>query len=462
MTMRTGKLRPVVALLAGLAWGPTAQAGPRGIAVEAVNPMPSFAVRVDVGRADRTYKEGAELHVRVRSQKAGHLYLFYIDAGEKVSCIFPNVLQPDNRIAAETNVAVPAPAAAFRFRIRAPFGREVLKAVVTQRPIAALSIKELTKANATPITPAQFKSIFTDRGVEVEPVSGRVRYRPECRHKYREWAEHHVVIWTRAADATPPPRAARRVGVFIGISKFQDRKIRPLRVGDKDAVRMAAVMKAEGKLDEAVLLLDEKATLAAIEEQVLRRLPAATRPGDLVVLYWSGHGGQMASADGVGLDEFLVPYDGRLGAADTLRSTMLLDKTFGRWVQALDGRKVIVILDACHAGGHAAGTPKAAKGTARGFFEKALGYMREIDQKEAAVLASSLSSEVSYERREADLSVMTFFLVEKLRAGGPVTLTAAFDHVKVKVPVYMRERFPGRTQTPVLMDRTTPPVYLRP
>jgi hypothetical protein len=42
-----------------------------------------------------------------------------------------------------------------------------------------------------------------------------------------------------------------------------------------------------------------------------------------------------------------------------------------------------------------------------------------------------------------------------------VTLTQAFEYVKVQVPAYVEKTYPGTTQTPVLVDQTTRPLYLR-
>lgn len=55
---------------------------------------------------------------------------------------------------------------------------------------------------------------------------------------------------------------------------------------------------------------------------------------------------------------------------------------------------------------------------------------------------------------------MTHYLVEKLKAGDP--LEDAYDGVKSLVPEYVQRKFPGTTQKPVLVNHTTPPVWLRP
>lgn len=88
---------------------------------------------------------------------------------------------------------------------------------------------------------------------------------------------------------------------------------------------------------------------------------------------------------------------------------------------------------------------------------------KDIGQQETGLLTSAKASQVAFVRREGDLSAMTYFLARLLEESpSPVTLTAAYEHVKVKVPAYIQEKFPGAIQTPILIDYTTSPIYLRP
>jgi uncharacterized caspase-like protein len=263
----------------------------------------------------------------------------------------------------------------------------------------------------------------------------------------------------------------RRVGAFIGVSNYLDAEIRPLKAAHHDAQACADALRQYGQFDETIVLLNEKATLRNIQRVLREGLPAVTGPGDLVIIYWSGHGGRTSNLDGTepdGYDEYLVPYDGRLEPAAAVRSTMLLDKTFGRWVQELDGRRLVVIIDACHSGGQTQAAVKALTAGApatpfrKFFFATMWKRTKDIGQRETAVLASSRATQVSFERRGGELSVMTHFLVEKLaNSTGPVTLLEAVDYLKAQVPAFVEKNYPGTIQTPVFVDQTTPPVYLR-
>jgi hypothetical protein len=148
---------------------------------------------------------------------------------------------------------------------------------------------------------------------------------------------------------------------------------------------------------------------------------------------------------------------------------MVLDDTFGRWIQELDGRRVLVVLDTCHSGGQGqekslrtASTPAAPARGAFDFLDGELARMKDIGQRETALLASSAASQVSFERREGDLSTMTYFLLGQLQADSrPLELKDAFAGLQSDVAKYVEATFPGTTQTPVLVNNLASPLYLR-
>lgn len=429
----------------------------RSVMVEAVNERPAFMVRVDVDHPNRIYRDGEVMRVYVTSEKAGYLYLLYCAADDTTTCLFPNQLQKDNRIKAHDRIVVPTSDAPFRLRIAGPLGNEVLKAFVTLRPLSKKGLDALI---------AHGKPSLSLEGVKAVIVEARER-------SSANWAEHHVCIKT-VPEGTRTVAKRRRVGLFVGVREYEDDKIDPLAVCHRDARSMCAVMGRLGRLDETILLVDQQATLANIRNAMCERLPALTRPGDTVIIYWSGHGGRCADDNGDEpdeYDEYLVPYDGRWGRLDTIRKTMLLDDLFFRWIQGMDGRKVVLILDTCHSGGQAKGIgsgkglrqPEQPAGSQFDFLDGELYRTKDIGQRETAMLASAHATQKAFERPDGDLSVMTHFLIELLESNGSsVTLPQAAAHVKREVPAYVKKRFPGATQTPVLLDNTTPPVYLKP
>jgi len=337
-----------------------------------------------------------------------------------------------------------------------------------------------------PMDPGALGRLILAEGAQARLSGVRAIYVEEAKDT-GDWAEHHVKIVTQeptqgsatglgptsinddntipaAVERADPTGPGRRVGVFIGVSQYVDERIRDLRVCHRDASEVAKVLRQHGQIGQGWVLLDEQATRGAIEQTIRSKVAAATRPGDSVIIYWSGHGSRCADDGGDeqdGFDEFLVPHDGNLDSVATIRKTMIMDDTFGRWIQELDGRRVVIVLDTCHSGGQSSGQKSIP--TAFDFLDGELTRIKDIGQRDTALLASSTSSQVSFERKEADLSTMTYFLVEQLRtAQGPVTLTETFGQLKKSVTDYVTKTFPGTTQTPILVNNLSSPFLLRP
>jgi serine/threonine protein kinase len=153
------------------------------------NPKAAFEVSVEVDHADRVYRGppagsdryGEVVHVTVQSAKAGYLYLIYQSADGGLTCLYPNKVQQDNKIPADTKVAIPHPDARFRLRVGPPYGKELLKAVVTLAPRKPedFGVASFTEGDFTPLQPPVLKSVF----VELEKTPA-------------DWAEHRTQITT--------------------------------------------------------------------------------------------------------------------------------------------------------------------------------------------------------------------------------------------------------------------------
>jgi hypothetical protein len=452
---------------------------PRALVIEGVNDNAPWMVRVSVDHPDRIYQLGEKVKVTVRSEEKGYLYLFNIDSSGESFCLFPNEHQKDNRIAADRDVLIPQ--GKFSLEIVAPVGKELIKAIVTKEPLQSLKLTDLTDAKG-------FKKLTTRnvKALVLEAVTGNKndgsqeqtvqeikdkekQQKPEqFQQQARKWAENQIEIIT--TDSKPPEAVQKRVGLFIGINKFKDPSIPTLKCSRKDAEDMARTMLATKAVEQARSLLDADATLANIQKAITQDLPAKTQPGDTIVIYWSGHGGRCADTTGKEKDEqceYLVPHDSLLASEE---STMLLNRTFARWIQGLEGRKVIVILDTCHSGGQIAGT-KALKGdslrlarilkpkqtvgapTASHMLANVMLRAKHIGHKDAVVLASCTPRQYSFERHEEDNGVMTYFLLDFLqKQPGPLTIEQAHKSIAPKVKKYVEDKLEGSSQDPVYTD----------
>lgn len=120
---RTGLVVPV----AGVALDPVDL-------LRAENPEQAFAVTLEPVDGTVRVPEGTPIRVRVTSERAGFLTLVSQDEAGRVTVLYPNRYAPGARLTAGEPTVFPA-RSEFRFVARAPFGREVLKALVTPMPL---------------------------------------------------------------------------------------------------------------------------------------------------------------------------------------------------------------------------------------------------------------------------------------------------------------------------------------
>lgn len=279
---------------------------------------------------------------------------------------------------------------------------------------------------------------------------------------------------------------------MIGINKYQDRTINTLEVCENDAKAFANICtKCLGVAEnDCILLTNEDVTLQRLQAG-FNALKECTKPGDVIFIYWSGHGGQTASTNRQGqgsYDQFLVPYDG-----DTTKpfDTMLMEDTFGYWALQLNGRKIAMFLDACHSGGMAANAKSIGlnsgksemgglKGRIFGSGSKGLSGEQEstnrdyvcmfgfgnfkrsksLGQTGLYILASSSYDQISFEGE--DMSVMTKYLVETIENGsGSLTHKDLKPMIATKVLDYVKKTHQVQ-QTVVEQDDLDPGLTLKP
>ena len=457
--------------------GPTA---PGSLHASLRNGQPSFLVRAEVDHTSHEYQEGDALSVRVISEVDAYLYVLYQQADGKVFQIFPNRAQPKNRVKAKSWVAIPSGDELFRWKIVPPFGKEVIKVVAARTPINVLADSSLSKERFNPVQSAQLK------GAEDELTKGSPT----------RWAECATEI-TTTARRPGVPTSGRRFGVFVGVSKYRyndiieraskGEEVLNLPGCDNDAMLMDGIFRAAGKLDGGLLLVNEKATRANIELAITQWLPSVSRPGDTVFIYHSSHGTQIPDDYGDEgktdkQDEVLLTHDfadyrvlmasahfatrDKVPIGDDVkrlismsvdvagpqpdakdehekwadrvndflaRKTGISDDLLGHWIQELDGRQVIVILDTCHSGGFASREKSLVDDGAKPafrFMDRTVSRLKDIGQRDVALLASCASSESSLTASidGKGFGLMTAcLLVGIAQARGPVELKQAYE-----------------------------------
>lgn len=231
------------------------------------------------------------------------------------------------------------------------------------------------------------------------------------------------------------PTLANAHALIVGIANYQSINSLPGSVlADASAMRAAL---ADETLcayppGNVTLLLDGAATQAGLR-QALADLAASTDPDSTAFVYISSHGGRIESGPHAG--EYLLPVDTAYTSEDALAQSAISGPEFTAALAAIPARKLVVVLDCCHAGG--VGQPKDASPAPKIGFSDA--YLETLKSgRGRVILASSRSNELSWILPGADNSLFTSHLLAGLKggangAGGVIRIFDLFDYVQPRV-----------------------------
>jgi hypothetical protein len=215
--------------------------------------------------------------------------------------------------------------------------------------------------------------------------------------------------------------------VIVGISRYSHPKIPKLTVSDKDARDFADFLLTQKKLFRNVhltLLCNEEATRTELEKNLYYKLRRSGKD-DTVIVFLSGHGADDPNTPG---EFFFLTYD---ADPEFLAATSVhMNRQW--FVTKLDSKRVVLIADACHAGGFSTtGTKSGASSLAK--------FLSQFKESEGKVfITSSRADEVSNEKAELGNSLFTYFLIKGLRGeadtdgDGVVTIKEVYDYVYEK------------------------------
>jgi len=433
-----------------------AQGREKAIAVEEIAApanVQAQSLEVSLDRPGLVYEVGETATITVKTAVNGYLYVIYVHADGGATLLFPNKYESSNQVTKGGSYRIPGERAGFQLRVTAPTGQGFVKAFVLDQPSAALQMNGGNAANLLleldlPRLDALQSELSKGAGIrlgtneaDANPVEPQVL------------ADHLVRITTvpagqfaKGKDRTVREKKRFVVAFGVGVQEAGS-GFRSIPACTHDAREFAQLMTNRYGA-EATLLLDREVTAESVR-RTLSEVARKTQPKDEVILFWSGHGGQVEDTSGDeadGLDELLVPWNGKMS---DVAGTMILDDALGRWVQDFSGCELLVILDACHSGGQARNEKSISWA---GDFNR---FTKDITEEQATVICSSSRSELSFPRKEMDLSVMTHFLIEILVAQERRTVTVAdiMSYLEEKVPKYMKERI-GLEQTPVLVGNS--------
>jgi len=190
------------------------------------------------------------------------------------------------------------------------------------------------------------------------------------------------------------------------------------------------------------LLLVGQATQAAIR-LALVDLANKTDANSTVLLYISSHGAQIETGEWAG--EYLLPVDAQYTSNQRLAATTIAGAEFAAALKAIPARKLLVILDCCHAAG--IGVLKDVTGVqVKDGLSPAI-YAQLATGQGRAILASADRDEKSYILSGAHNGLFTQHLLAGLRGGiasedGLIRLFDLFEYVQPKVTADHRAQHP--------------------
>ena len=257
-----------------------------------------------------------------------------------------------------------------------------------------------------------------------------------------------------------------KYALVIGISDYQ--LINDLNYCDDDARDFANYFSQKGFCD-VMTLIDSRATKFAIQNAITGWLASEVDSNDLVVITFSGHGGNdLPDTDGDeidGFDEYICPYN----TQDF--TTVISDDEFDLYLDTLKSMNIVVILDSCFSGGMAGApgfTPKGISltGDTAAFAPQFGGqndcsFASDIFGNGRLILMACQATQFSWEVEAFQNGLFTYYLIQGLttiaadiNVNGRISFEEGFLYADPLVNNYSTNFLP-ENQDPQIDDRIT-------
>ena len=160
-----------------------------------------------------------------------------------------------------------------------------------------------------------------------------------------------ILIALALATALTGSALATDRALLVGVGRYADPGANLPGI-DLDIEMMRKVAGLAGFEDGNIRTIqDRSATLAGIERAIEDWLINGVSGSDRVLIYFSGHGGQIPDRDGDetdGADEVLVPHDVKPSGGSL--ANVLVDDRFNEIIGRIPAGEIIVFVDSCHSG----------------------------------------------------------------------------------------------------------------
>ena len=300
------------------------------------------------------------------------------------------------------------------------------------RMVETIQAKPQTQPQPSTQTPTQQPTV-------TEPSSRQLQQLPPAQPQTQPATSNPTQnVASQPDEVTSLPVSAKRWALVIGVDKYVDPQISPLKGSDNDARQIAdALTRFAGFPQDQVILLS---TSQPVERQptrvnILRRLSnlSTTVPKDgLLLVSFAGHGMER------GGQAFLLPADAQISdQISFLEETAISMNRVKSWIKETGVGQVVLLLDACRndPGGRA-----DAPNNLSNAYVNAFNF--DVRNKEVQAFATVYATGIgqrAYEYTEKKQGYFSWAVVEGLRGGaandkGEVTLSQLVKYVQDTVP----------------------------
>ncbi|MFN8612163.1 MAG: caspase family protein [Vulcanimicrobiota bacterium] len=231
---------------------------------------------------------------------------------------------------------------------------------------------------------------------------------------------------------TPPvPAEGQTWAVVVGIDDYSKESIPDLRYAGSDAKVFAQALQKLLKIapDHLFLFSGDAADSNQIPNRLnliyrLDWLSKTTRPDDVVIFYFAGHGAQ------VGSESFLLMKDSDNRSLETLKASALSKVDLNRLILRTSAARTLTVLDACR------NDPTAGAGTVAGMDSQAQANFADSGTgREVVGLLSCSPGQRSWEWEEKKHGFFTYYLVEALQGSlkDKITPNSLAEYLTAKV-----------------------------
>lgn len=226
-----------------------------------------------------------------------------------------------------------------------------------------------------------------------------------------------------------------RRALLIGVGNYAAKEINDLEGPPKDVDQLAEMLLHGYGFErrDICTLKDEEATRSRVRRAIQSHLIESARPGDDVVIYFSGHGSQVEDESGDEsdlLDEVWLLHDSLMRGPKELIDDEVAE-VLAQLEALIAPGKVTIILDSCHSGtgARALGTPRSHPGppgtrtqiVSRTLLSDELIVSRE-PRASTRVLSASVDGGLAYEREGGGLFTQALLMSMAEYAGRDVEL----------------------------------------